>query len=564
MPVRLVLVASGFAVGLFTEAIAHGDPGLSFALSTSFGTTALLVTGWGLMGAGLALSLKRPRNRAALGLYLAGCAWFLAEWDNPGASSSAVFSIGLALYAVCPAAVAHAVLMYPSGQLRSWINRIVVGLGYAVTVGIQGLASATVFDPGSLGCSDCASNLWLIADRPSTQTAIDLLGVRAGTAWAVIAFVAVAWRVVSASTAGRRAIALVSTCALGYLGLITATYATSLDRGFLGTGDTDRTLWLAQAATLSVLAVAVLVDLVRARMIHRTLTRLVVDLGRAASPGRLRDAMADSLGDPDLVIAYPINDGSRYVDAMALAVQLPPDGDRRTTTLRYAGAELAVLVHRPGLFDGPGAVGDLVSAVHLGLENERLQAEALAQLAEVRSSGVRVVAAGDEERRRLERDLHDGAQQRLVGLSLALRLARTRLPPGTTELDAAESELQATIADLRDLAHGLSPVMLKDEGLPAALRALSETDDLIVGELPVRRLPDVLETTAYLLVAEVARQGATSVTGAVGNDWFSLELQIQAERLDLGELPDRVRAVDGTLEVRPGHVVLRLPLRSER
>jgi hypothetical protein len=76
-------------------------------------------------------------------------------------------------------------------------------------------------------------------------------------------------------------------------------------------------------------------------------------------------------------------------------------------------------------------------------------------------------------------------------------------------------------------------------------------------------LPDVLETTAYLLVAEVTRQGPTSVTGAVVDDWFSLDLQVEAERLDLGELPDRVRAVDGRLEVRPGHVVLRLPLRSE-
>ncbi|MDX6260606.1 MAG: hypothetical protein QOH84_2294 [Kribbellaceae bacterium] len=565
MPVRLVLVGAGIAVGLFTVSIAHEDAGLSFALTTTRGTTVMLAAGWSLMAAGLALSIKRPRNRAAAALYLAGCAWFVSQWDNPGGSSSAVFSIGLALYAGCPAVVTHVALAYPSGNLRSWTNRIVVGLGYVVTIGIQGLAGAAVFDPGSQGCSDCASNLWVIADRPSTQTAIDLLGVRAGTAWTVLAFATVGWRVLSASTAGRRAIVLVTTCALGYLGLVAATYATSLERGFLATDDTERSLWLGQGVALFLLAVAVLVDLVRARLVNRELTRLVVDLGRAAHAGRLRDAMADSLGDPELVIAYPINDGSRHVDATGHTVQLPPDRDRRATTLRYAGSDLAVLVHLPGLLDDPGAVGDLVSAVHLGLENERLHAEALAQLDEVRSSGARIVAAGDEERRRLERDLHDGAQQRLVGLSLALRLARNRLPQGTTGLDAAETELRATIAELRTLAHGLSPVILKDEGLPAALRALSETDDLRVGPLPVRRLPDVLETTAYLLVAQVTRQATTSVTGSVENNWFSLDLQVEADQLQLGELPDRIRAVDGRLELLPGplgstRVVLRLPL----
>ncbi|MFG1625284.1 histidine kinase [Kribbella sp. NPDC049227] len=567
MPVRLVLVGVGVAIGLFTVSIAHEDPGLSFVLTSTLGTTTLLVTGWSLMVAGLALSLKRPRNRAALGLYLAGCAWFLSEWDNPGGSSSWIFSAGLVLYAACPAVVTHVALAYPYGHLRTWTNRTVVALGYVVTIGIQGLASAMVFDPGSQGCSDCASNLWVVADRPDTRTAVDLLGVRAGTAWAVIAFLTVMWRVVKASAAGRRAIVLVSTCALGYLALVAGMYATSLGRGFIGTSDTEHDLWLAQGVTLVLLSIAVLVDLARARLIQRALTRLVVDLGHAAPAGRLRDALAERLGDPDLLIAYPIDDGSRHVDAMAREVELPPAPDRRSTTLRYAGADLAVLVHQPGLLDHPGAVSDLASAVHLGLENERLQAEALAQLAEVRSSGARVVAAGDEERRRLERDLHDGAQQRLIGLSLALRLARTRLPSGATELDAADTELRETIADLRTLAHGLSPVMLKEDGLPAALRALSETVDIRVDALPARRLPDVLETTAYLLAAELARQAPASVTGTVTDGWFTFDLQVHGDHLDLGELPDRINTLDGRLELSPGpdgttRVVLRLPVSS--
>jgi len=118
-------------------------------------------------------------------------------------------------------------------------------------------------------------------------------------------------------------------------------------------------------------------------------------------------------------------------------------------------------------------VDDLVSAVHLGLENEHLQAEALAQLADLRSSGARIVAEGDEGRRRLERDLHDGAQQRLVGLSLGFRLLRSQVSASIPELEAADNEIQQAIAELRQLARGLYPVVLRDQGLAVALYALS-------------------------------------------------------------------------------------------
>ena len=213
----------------------------------------------------------------------------------------------------------------------------------------------------------------------------------------------------------------------------------------------------------------------------------------------------------------------------------------------------------------PETVDDLVAAVHLGLENEHLQAEALAQLADLRSSGARIVTEGDEERRRLERDLHDGAQQRLVGLSLALRLLRSRMPATVPELDAADGELQQAIAELRRLAHGLHPAVLRDQGLAAALNALAESRHLRIGSAPSERLPAVVESTAYILVARLSEGGRTTVEAVSTDGLLVVDVTVEGHVADLGDIADRVRTLAGSLEVtRPGGgatlIRLRLPV----
>ena len=567
MPVLLALLALGVTLGLFTLNVASSGAGFSLALSTTFGAVALLSGGWSLMVAGLILGLGRRTLGMPLLLYGAGCAWFLAEWDNPATGSAVVFTVGVALYATCPAVVVHLALGYPAGRLRSRPARLVVIAGYVITVGLLGVASGVVFSAESQGCPECASNLLLVTDQPSVWIELNRWGVRLATVWAVAALVTIAWRLFRASSASRRSFGLVSACALGYLASVLGYYVGSLDRGFLGGNERDAQLWLAQAVALVLLSGAVLADLVRARLTHRALTRLVVDLAGATETGRLRDAMAARLADPDLVIGYPIDGGSRYVDAMARDVELPPPDGRSMTTLRYGGSDEAVLVHRPGLLGSPEMVDDLVSAVHLGLENERLQAAALAQLADLRSSGIRIVAAGDEERRRLERDLHDGAQQRLVGLSLALRLLRSRVSTNTPELEAADGELQHAIAELRQLARGLYPVVLRDQGLAAALNALAESRHIRVVSAPTERLPAVVESTAYMLVARVSESGRTTV-GSVSKDGrLVVEATVEGDLDNLGDIADRVRTLEGSLDItRPsgGVVLVRLWLPVDR
>src|SRR5262249_27359815 len=146
------------------------------------------------------------------------------------------------------------------------------------------------------------------------------------------------------------------------------------------------------------------------------------------------------------------------------------------TVLGAEESPVAALVHDPILLERHTLLASAAAAVRLALENERLQAELRAQLAELQASRQRIVAAGDDERRRLERDLHDGAQQRLLSLGLALQLARARLGPhanGATELlTEADHELRAALDELRELARGIHPAVLTERGLAAALRSL--------------------------------------------------------------------------------------------
>ena len=142
--------------------------------------------------------------------------------------------------------------------------------------------------------------------------------------------------------------------ALAELVAVGWSYAIGLEEGLLGSTELDQLLWLVQAVALFGLAAAAGWGLMRSRRSQRSLARLVVDLDRAAPPGGLRDALADMLGDPDLVIAYRVG-GHRRVDALAVPVTLPPPKGRASTTIDLAGSDV-VLVHRQGLLDDPGLV----------------------------------------------------------------------------------------------------------------------------------------------------------------------------------------------------------------
>ena len=249
------------------------------------------------------------------------------------------------------------------------------------------------------------------------------------------------------------------------------------------------------------------ISAVRARTAGGALGTAIVDLEPGASPGRLRDALARALGDSTLQLAFRRPDGPGYLDTAGRAVDLDrPDPGR--VVARVAGSDEAVLVHDQGLELEPQLVRLTAAAASMSLEHSRLQEEVQAQLEQVRASRARIVEAGDAERRRLERDLHDGAQQRLVTLSLALAMARDQAASADPELasliEAASKEAREALTELRELARGIHPAVLTETGLTGAVQALVERSPVAttVIAVPDGRLPAAIEATAYFVVSE--------------------------------------------------------------
>ena len=252
-------------------------------------------------------------------------------------------------------------------------------------------------------------------------------GLLVAAAWSAAFVALVLVRLARATSARRRVELPVLLPAAAAIALFGARALHGSERGFLSNDPTDRALWAAQVAALVLVAAGVAWARVRARRMRGRLARLVVDLGQSPPPGGLRDQLASAFGDPSLQLLHARDDEAGWVDGDGRPAELPHDPDRQVTRLRAGGRELSAVVHRPGLLEEPAMAAELADAARLALEHERLGAIRRAQLESLRASRGRIVATADAERRSLERDLHDGAQQRLATLAIAIRLARRQL-----------------------------------------------------------------------------------------------------------------------------------------
>jgi signal transduction histidine kinase len=560
---HVVVLVVGLALGVASMAIVRGSPDGSLAGASAAAAVALLGAGWALVSCGVVAWVRRPSSRFGRLLAAAGCAWFLVEFDNAGVGSSVLFTAGLLTYAACPALVAHAALAYPGGRLARRSERAMLSIAYASTVLVLGLLPALVFDPATQGCSQCPRNLLLLASAPELAASLDRVGVALGVVWAPALAVLMLWRIARSSPAVRLLTAPVLLAALAYLILVASVYAQSLDRGFLSNDSLDQ--WLGQGAALGAVALGVALAWARGWQARTAVAGLVIELSDAPAPGRLREALASALDDPALALVYPLGHG-RHVDERGHVVELPDVDGRAVTPLVRGGQPVAVLVHRVELLDDPGLIEDVGAAAGLALDRERLQAETRAQLEQLRASRARTVEAGDTNRRRLERDLHDGAQQRLVVLSFALRRLRAELGSDRAErVDAAEAELRAALAELRELARGIYPAVLVDEGLATAIEALAEAGPvpIVIHSLPDAPLAPAVEAGAYFLVAEIAKRAtAEGITVRASESNGHLHIEIESAGTlddDLVDLEDRIGALDGEFTVlreRPGHTTV--------
>jgi signal transduction histidine kinase len=565
----LALGAVGTGFGLLTLAEARSAQGGSFGGTSWMGAAAELAVGLALITAGVAESWRRPASREGLLLAGAGIGWFFLEWNNPGLGSPAAFTFGLVVSALAAPLVAHAALAYPTGRLGSRRDLGVVLFAYAGAGLMLGLLPALFFDPGRQGCGLCPANLVLVRSEPGLVDGLLRIGLILGLAWTVALVAAGTLRLARASRPLRRVLWPMLAPAGCYLVLVGADFAHSLPRGTLSNDPLEYRLWRGEAALLVLMALGVAWGWVRDRRTRSAVVRLVIDAAQSSPPGGLRDVLAGMLGDRGLDLAYPVGEPRRHVNAGGRPASIDQDQGQHVTPLVRGGRTVAVLRHRAGLLDDPCLVGEVAAAARLALENERLQAEVLAQLQDLRVAQARIVVAGDAERRRLERDLHDGAQQRLIGLLFSLRLARsqpsvTPAPRLTGLIGQADHELRLAIAELRELAHGIYPAVLADEGLAAAVEALAERSPVpvTIGDLPKERFPGPAETTGYFLIAEASQlaalAGANGITVDIEHDGNRLTVKITEDRdagsgqeleAGLSDVADRVGALGGKLRV---------------
>jgi signal transduction histidine kinase len=316
--------------------------------------------------------------------------------------------------------------------------------------------------------------------------------------------------------------------------------------------------------------IAIVAVLLRARMARVAVADLVIELGQTPTPARLREALAQALGDPSLQVAYWSPTRQRFEDSAGEPVELPETGaGQAVTMLERDGVREAAIVHDAILLDDPGLIAAVAGALRLAVANDRLTAEVKTQLEEVRASRARIVEAGDLERRRVERDLHDGAQQRLISLSLELRVARNALgedadPAVRRSLERAADEATAALAELRDLALGIHPLILTESGLGAAVESLADrsTVDVTVDVGP-ERYPAAVEGAAYFVISEAlaniakyAKATAARVRVRSFEDHMTIEVDDDGvggadprSGSGLSGLRDRLAALDGTLAI---------------
>ena len=542
------MVVAVLAVAAITLVTALREP--EWALAGSTATLVMEVAaGIGLAVAGAVVRSRGPVSRAGTLLVVAASAWLIAEWNSPGAPGAICFTLGIALANTAPAVMAHALLVDRSGRLGSAAERLAAGAAYAGLTVLAGFGLTVVTDPGANGCSTCPTNLLRIADAPDVAAWLERWGLRLGAVALAAAVLLAAWRAWRATPAARRTDLPVLVPGAAFIALVVAQQVHDLRRGFEGTDRVDDVLRVVEGAALLGVALGVGWQRLAVRSLRGRLAGLVVEMAGAVRPGELRDLMASALNDPTLELLYPFEGG--WIDPSGQPRELPGSAERAVTSLVQHGEVAAAVIHRPGLLDDPRLVDDLGRAARLAIDHERLQAQQRAQLERLRSAREAIVAAGDAERRRLERDLHDGAQQALAGLAMAIGLARgSRDGDHTGRLALAQDRVRAALDGVRAMAHATYPAALDEAGLAAALDVLSEwRPNVQLGALPDGRLDPELEASTYFIVAALTRGSGDAVVD-VHRDAERLLIDVRTTgAAALEEVEDRVGARGGRLEV---------------
>jgi signal transduction histidine kinase len=492
---ELAVGAAGLVAG--AAVVALGDrPPTGFEGFTTPVAAATVGVGWIYLLAGVLVRRRRATDDpTGMLLLFAGALWFVqflilspVGW---------VFVVGVASGERHLVPVAHLLLVLPDGRLGPAARRLVVAV-YATAVTLS-VSTPLVLDRACPPLP-CPSPRPTVA-APTWFQDVVLVVDQFGTALlALVVGGFVVARLIRSDGAARRAIAPVLLA-----GALLVPVYVSNQMGLLSE-PTGTWLYLPVNA---VVPLAVLSGLAWARVHRGAVADLVLALDRGVGGDGLREALARCLGDPSLRLLFP-RDGSDegYFDADGRPARSAPGPQRTSTTVDQDGRVVAVLDHDQALLNEPELLDAAVAASRLALHNARLTAQVRAQLDELQRSRTRLVLAVDQERRRLERDLHDGVQQQLLTVALALgRLRRQVASAGHDQLglslERTRQDLEHAIDELRRFARGIHPQVLTDRGVPAALEALAQRAPLpITIDTELGRLPSAVESTLYLVAAE--------------------------------------------------------------
>jgi signal transduction histidine kinase len=540
--------ASSVVVVLTTDIVGGevGEP-LVLALLSAWITVSYVLCG-------LIAWLRRPASRFGPLMIAAGFVSFLT--DLSWISSDVPFTIGQALDLLPPVLFLHVFLAYPSGRLRGRFERALIVTAYATAIGLQvGLMSM-----GGFG----AHNLFEVAPSPAAAVVVlhvQLVGV---SAFCLCGAGILAARRFRDGRPLRRSLGLlVDAFALGLV--MIAFFLFSYAFG----GPAIAEIRWATFVTLGLAPVVLLIGVLHDRLGRSAVGELFLELRADPAPADLHAALARALRDPSLILAYWLPEFGSYADHDGRPVEVPDrEGRRAVRLIERDGRRVAALLHDPALEDEPELLTAVTAAAGIALENARLNVELRARVEELRGSRARIVEAGQRERQRLERNLHDGAQHRLVALSLQLGLLEEELAgqaSATAQLGRARGEIDTSLDELREIAQGIHPAVVSGHGLAVALEQL-----VARAPVPVRisveiegRLPEAIEMAAYYLIAEsLANIGkyaqASSATVELARSNGDLHVEVADDGIGgadtergsgLRGLADRVEALGGQLRV---------------
>jgi signal transduction histidine kinase len=532
-------------------------------------------------GLGLIRLARHPDERFARLLLGAGALWALASLAQ--SSDGTLYSMGRAAAWVVEPALVYLILSYPSGRLTTTTQRA-VAVATALVAGLLYLPTALLGQypepsPFAACGTDCPANAFALTESGAVLDVVrPLREVLTVMLWAAVAAAVVA-RSREAGPLLRRTLVPVAAIAL-FRAAVMGFYL--VVRGGTGSGSSGLADALGWAYLMSLpgVTLAFAAGLLSQRLFVATaLQSLTQRLRPHAAAADLRTEMARALRDPSLRILYFV-DGTpgRWVDETGWPASLPEQDERLAVTeVESDGRPVAAIVHDGDLGRDPALIEAASAYALTALENERLARRLTASVEELRESRTRIVAAADTERRRIERNLHDGAQQRLVALRIKLDLLAERLSGDSADqaayLRQLEHEIDETIDEVRSFARDLYPPLLVDRGLAEALRAAASRAPIrVTVDVPaLRRYPPEVESTVYFACVEALQNAAKHAHGAhsarisvSANERLRFDVRDDGEGFDpdgardgagLTNMRDRLAALGGTLEVEssPGH-----------